>query len=482
VAAGKRKPGGVYRGPATPTQPLEDIDREVLGDDVDEESGDAPEITREQAKELGAINAEAVQSNRKRKTILSRKRDGEKGVPWNERDGTLLYGDIISLWPAAQILIAVKRISGGPGTTWYIQGRPRNGMELYEAIRKQCHGQAPDAEYQIIFKDISSHEERGRGYVIMPSTEFDDMATPATGTPREPRDAPAAPAPSMPYGAPPMGAPPGYSPPMGFAGYPPQAAPAQAAAHAGAIDPMVAVNFQQQLSQIAAQNEALRVQNEQLRQQLASGGSPRAPVPNAPPPPVVVMPQAAPAPAVAPPAKVEVPSGYALASIPGIPSPVLVPLSSIGLGGTPATAPAPAQAAAVAPAASPPATMQEQLTNAAGMMKTAFDFAKTVQGLAPAAAAAPAGAPLGAAEGSEASEEEESPTKIVKMGDMNLVTNKEDGGVRLVDTLVANAPAVMTWIDKQRKEYLDRQAAANGQPIPSSQESGGGVAPPSIPH
>jgi hypothetical protein len=452
---------------ATPSQPLDEIEREVVGDvDEDDEGGEAPSIPKSRAKEVGAVNAESVQVNRRRKTILDRKRDGEKNVPWGEKDACLLYDDIITAWLPQQILCHVTRISGGSRTSWYLQGMPRHGMELYEAVRKQCHGISSEAEYQVAFRDRSGRSERGRGTIIMPSTEFDQMAMPATGAPRDPQP-PTAPAPMA---AAPMPQQPSYGPPSGYGGPPAGGAPPQ-----GGYDPVVVMEIQRQLS-------ALQSQNEQLRQQVAMGqlnGPSRAPapVPNAPPPPFVMMPpmQAPPAtPAPAPARMPQIPPGYGLANIDGMT--VLVPLNGLGLGLAPA-APAAQQPAAAAPVPlPPPLSPVDQMQQTVGVIRGAVDAIRSVQSVLPQVAA-----PMVAATAEEgaASAEDDSPTKVVKIGDVTTVQNVIDGSIRPVDTLIANAPAILTWMDKQRTEYLARQQG--GQIAPPPPPPGGDIGAPPIP-
>jgi hypothetical protein len=434
---------------STPAQPIEEIEREIVGDLDDLPEDETPSVPRERARQVGAINAEAVQANRKRATIRDRKRDGEKNVPWGESDACMLYDDIISLWPISQLLIYVKRVSGGSQVSYCLRGQPRNGRDLYEAIRTQCHGQAPEAEYQVVVRDSHGREERGRGRVMLPSTEFDAMSAPATGIPRE------SPTPSV------------ATAPM------PQASP-MATPGGGSSDPIVIMNIQRQLSELQA---ALVAATSGRVAPPPPSPPPHHPYPNAPPPPVVMMPSPPPPPPPPPPAPMpqkvpDIPPGYALTTLNGFP--VLVPLQSLGLGSPAATAPV-AAAASSSPAplpTAPPAQPVDQFASAIGTVKSAFDFARTVQSILPAQGAAAASVGVGEPVGIAAETDDGDPTQTVKIGEMNVVKNKDDGSVRLLDTAVANAPAIFGWLEKQRAELQQRQQGQGQVAAPQPQQSG----------
>jgi hypothetical protein len=474
-----------HHGTTVPAQPIEDIDDQVLGDrgDMTDDEDDMPAVSRpaviptDQARKVGAVNAEAVQNNRRRKAVIDRKRDGEKHVAWGERDACLLYDDIISVWPPHARLTHVTRISGTT-LSWYLQAQPRNGMELYDAIRKQCHGRSPETEYQVVFRDAARREERGRGRIILPSTEMDDPAGPppvaapapqAPSTPQAPTMAPQMP--PMMMGGPVGGAGPyyPYQPPPPPPPPPPQPAPAPMSPPMGSGDPVVIMQLQKQLSDIQGQLAALN-----------SRPQPAPPPPPPPMPPIIMreplphapMPMAQPTPPAPPPVKApEVPPGYALTTMNGLA--VLVPLSSlfptapaapqgVGVGPAPPAAPAVSPAAAAAAAVAPPPLQSpvEQFSAAIGMVRGVVEAAQSINAITGGGAA-----PITASESEEKQEEEL--TKVVKMGDMHLVQNKEDGSLRLVDTAVANMPKIMGWLDKQRNDYIARQdAIARGQPPP----------------
>ena len=511
-----KKPQG-ERLASVPSQPTNEIDEEILGsiahlddqgsggenDGDEDDTPNAPMPTRpvipaSQAKKVGAVNAEAVQQNRRRRGVIEKKRDGEKSVPWGESDACLLYDDIISLWPPASLLSHVTRITGSR-TSWYLRAQPRNGMELHEAIKTQCHGRSPETEYQVVFRDSAGREERGRGRITLPSTEYDTtgpglgLGQPHGQQPpmmQQPMQAPPqAPPPQEPPPPPPQQR---YAQPMRDPDYPPprrrwpadeedlyprppaaQAPPPQQQS----ADPVVVMNLQQQLSDIKNHLRGLdRAASDPVAQQLASiqAQLDKMQTQDRAPAPAVAAPVPVATPAPAPPAAVkapEVPPGYALTMMNGMA--VLVPLSSLGLAGPPAAAPAPpvaaAPAAPVAPPAPPPTPM-EQFTSAVATVRGAVEAAQAIQNILPQAlpAAQAASAPIETPDA-----EEPSPTKTVKYGDVNVIQNTDDGSLRLVDTAIANAPAILSWVDKQRTEMLARQEAARtGQALPAAPQQG----------
>jgi len=133
--------------------------------------------------------------------------------------------------------------------------------------------------------------------------------------------------------------------------------------------------------------------------------------------------------------------------------------------GNPAAAPPPPPPAPPPP----PPTAAEQFAQAIGLMRAAADAATSIQRIMPGLTGASA-APVAAAPAAP-EPEEEGPTKIVKLGDINAVQNTADGSLRLVDTALANSDKIMSWIDKQKKDYQDamlrQQALAQGLPMPA---------------
>ena len=541
---------------AVPSQPTGDIDEEILGaihtldetgsnDDEDEPRPNAPPptIPVSQAKRVGAVNAEAVASNRRRKQVLQRKLAGEKNVPWGEQDACLLYDDIIVVWPPQHLLVHVTRIAGGSRTSEYLRSQPRNGMELHDAIKQQIHGRAPEAEYQIVFRDRAGKEERGRGSVLMPSTES-DVIMPPMPIPQPPPAAPAAPAAAQPLPPPPQPPPPQYPqppsmsyqreepphwgpPPPRWGRPPPEDLPPrivppvqQQQPMQQNPDPVVVMNLQRQLSDIQAQLQGLgRVANNPMQQQLTdiqarldalshppANTPPPAPpapppnnpmqqqltdiqarldaltrVPNLPPPAPAAPPPPPPVPVKMP----EVPPGYAMTMINGMPC--FVPLRDLSPAlGAPPAAPAPAPVAQApvplqplqplppATAAPQPMSPADHFAQTIGMVRSAVEAAQSIRNILPDQAPAPVAAVPETPEPAD-----ESPTKVVKIGDVNTIQNVADGSIRPVDTLIANLPGIVSWVDKQRNEILARQAAAQGQPVAPS--GGSSIGAPTIP-
>lgn len=499
------------------SQPTSEIDSEILGsiaaldngsdnDDGDDGATERPRIPVSKAKEAGGLNAEAVQSNRRRKGVIEKKLAGELFVPWGEQDACLLYDDIITVYPPHSILLHVTRISGGSKKSEYLRAQPRNGMELYEALRTQIHKHSAEAEYQVVFRSAAGREDRGRGTILLPSAEFDDDLPQRGASPQ------AAPAP-VPQ-QPPPGYPPPYPPPQGYLQppqmqYPPQhepppqrwgrvydppppqaPPPQQPQAPVASADPVVVMQLQKQLSEISSQLQGLgRAQSSPMAQQLADIQSqldrmshrPNAPPPvqvvHAPPPPQPVYappPQPPPAPPPVPMKMPEVPPGYALTTINGMPC--FVPLRELQGLGAPPPAAAPVAAAPPPPPPPPPVPQLspvEQFQATIGVVKGAVDAVRTLQNILPTATA-PAAAAV--AEAPEAATDD-SPTKNVKIGDVHTVQNVSDGSIRPVDTFIANLPSILGWAERQRNEILARNdalarqqqaaaAAASGQPLP----------------
>ena len=299
------------------SQPVDEIESEIMGSIAHLDNGDDSEndqddpanappasIPASKAKEVGALNAPAVQSNRRRKAVIDRKREGEKNVPWGEHDACLLYDDIVSIFPPSTVIAHVTRVTGSR-TSWYLQAQPRNGMELHETIKTTIHGVSPECEYQVIFRDRIGRQERGRGSIVMPSTEFDVPAPPSPQAP--PQAAPpavAAPLPPPPPPPPPQypqQGPPQY-PQQGYPqqGYPPQqfapqphgppyepppmqrprwaderpppreSAPPPVVQQQPNADPVVVMQLQKQLSDIQAQLQGIGARSrDPMAQQLA---------------------------------------------------------------------------------------------------------------------------------------------------------------------------------------------------------------------
>lgn len=428
---------------------------EMGGEDIE---GERVEVDEEKIKEAGAMNAEAVQSNRRRKSIQDKKRGGVAGVAWNEQRAPLLYDDILGLYPANTLLIFVERLTGTPAT-WYLYGQPKGGGDLYNAVRQQCHGRREETEYRVVFRDAHKRFDRGIGRLVIPNT-LDDSSLSVS-----PQNAPlpgGTPPGSTVYGTPSQGAPsqgnyqqpaylhgqqdPRYAPPPQYGPQPqPQPQyqqpqyPQQPQQDNGPL-----MEIQRQIAELNGRMMAI------LSQPAA-----QQPAPALPPQINMTMPPSVaplPAPASAQP-QVQPPAG--MFHIPGF---GFVPTARLfeALSGAPGVAPALQVAAAAAPQAiaRPAPSASEQFRDAIGLIKTAVDAASTMQSILPQPA------PL--IPTVQEKEEDESQTKIMQLGDIKAVVNKADGNVRLVDTALANSDKIMSWIDKTRTQMQANAMQAQG--------------------
>lgn len=116
--------------------------------------------------ELGAVDAESVQDNRRLADTLHKRRRGEKGV-WDTNDVLVKYDQIVKLWPANTINILVRRLTGIP-VQHVITSRPASGTVLFNKL-KDLHGEHEEAEYEIKFADVHSRQFRGMGRIGLPS-------------------------------------------------------------------------------------------------------------------------------------------------------------------------------------------------------------------------------------------------------------------------------------------------------------------------
>jgi hypothetical protein len=463
---------------------------EELADEV-EQDGETRTVTDEETiKKEGALNAEAVQSNRRRQRVLDKKRGGAGMVPWNESRAPLLYDDIIAHYPANTLMIFVERLSGTPAS-WYLWGQPKSGVELYQSILKQCHGRREETEYRVVFRDAQKRFDRGIGRLTIPST-LDDPSMPATPQGLAMQQG----IPPQNYGQqpPPQQQPPPpqqqqQAAPQYAQGYPPPQQQQQFVGHSPQ-ETQVLMDIQRQLGELSGRVNSVLNQPQQPQQPQ------QQPAPHPPPMPAYLHPRfrdhgyhgvVPPGPAMQPqqpqpqqpqaqaaqPVLVP-PPGYVIVLSPNGQQ-MLVPAGQVGIGGNPQQQP---QAVAAPQPPARPLTPAEMFRDSIGMMSVAIDAAKTMQSLLPNAggAAAPAAAAV--------DEEEETPVKTIKMGDMNVVVNKKDGSARLIETALANGDKIMDWVDKQRKTIQQAQQGQMSMPqMPQQQPQqqaapqGGGMMP-----
>ena len=79
------------------------------------------------------------------------------------------YDQMLILYPADTLYISVKRVSGESAAQQGIASVPRNGAELFNAL-KIVHGRREEAVYSVVFLDAKSKEYRGKGQITMPDT------------------------------------------------------------------------------------------------------------------------------------------------------------------------------------------------------------------------------------------------------------------------------------------------------------------------
>lgn len=419
-------------------------------------------------------------------------------IPAAAVDGNPLfaYEETLKVHPGAANAIAVERRTGAPAL-WMITDRPRTAGELYAAI-KRVHGRSPETTYEVTFRDAAG--SGSHVLVSMPST-MDEPAPPAAYP--QPY-APAAPyAPPAPYAQP----------------YPAPAAPI----HPGApFDASALLALQKQIFDMVqamqAQRQAaapvasaapaappvpgldvgalLAVQKQVFDMvQTVQGAAPQqpaSPAPVAPPQPqdptatllamqrqvfdmVQALQRGQPAPAQPAPAAAPADPTSAMLAMQKQVFDMVMQLTRAAQPPQPAPpryggpyrspyrpphdpsdpyAPAP-------PYYRPPARPQtafEQLRDAAGVFRDLRRVEREFGFGAPAA---------------EEGEEDDSPVRVIDMGPAKGVINREDGSLRVTETVMANLPDALKWFGEQAaavrkarddRAERDRRAAAPSLP------------------
>ena len=105
-----------------PSTPAETIRREL---DVDDNDGTADEAS---VRNEGAINAAAVDANRRQKAAVGLKRAGTPRVSFGDDNACNVYDATILIWAPATLQILVERL-GASKTSYYVTSEPRNGQE-----------------------------------------------------------------------------------------------------------------------------------------------------------------------------------------------------------------------------------------------------------------------------------------------------------------------------------------------------------------
>lgn len=415
--ASRRNRVGVTAAQPIP-EALDEVTAEALAGEIQEDP-DNPVVSEGKAKALGSLSPESVSEQRRIAEVIEKKRSGQKNVGWGIADACLLYDAVTQVWPPSTMSIHVTLLA--TKQTFYVYSRPRDGQELYEALLKEHNKvQRPDCEYQVAFQDRATKYPRGQGRITLSANENDVQVPPVqTQSPQG-------------YGMPGQGM--GYIPPQ----YPPQPPPPPSPQQG--VDPYIFNMLQKQLSDMAAQLSAL-----QRRDDAPLAPPPPAYVPPPPPPP--------PTPSQSVPQMPDVPPGYALTTLGGMP--VLVPLSQLGLGGGGAPPVAQVPSAPVAPAA----TTLDQFTSTIATVRSVLNATKTIQDLLPSTQAPIAEAlePPAAVEMSD--------VKTEKLGDVSVIKDAKDGSIRPWETMIANGPAIMNWVERQRQLAAQAQAGQGaGQP------------------
>jgi hypothetical protein len=414
-----RKPGKPREVPTLDVESEDEITREVAPRVAADGS-----IDTEEAESLGALNAETVRYNRIAQEAVRQKKSGARRVPWGESNAARLYDNVLQIHHPSGLHIQVDRLSGSPAS-WFLTGQPRSGKELYEAIKRECHGIQAEADYKIAFIDATSRLARGIGRLTIPST-LQENAVPQPGM--TPASAYYGYTPGA-FHVPPQGQPP---PPPGWSPHAPPPPPADLA---------TALGLQRQLSDLGAALNAMIAKQQ-----------------GAPAPPIA---QAAPPGPVAPP-----PAG----------STFFVP----GYGWCTTAPQGQAQQA-------PPQSATSSLKQSLGQVRELVEMTDQARGLLPQPTA---GATIAAAD--------EGPTKLIDLGKFKIMQNLEDGSMRPVETMIANAPEILGWIEGQSKVWMEhaekqraheqriidasnRQAVAAQQPAQQQQTQQQAPPPPAAP-
>jgi hypothetical protein len=461
-----------------------------------DENGD-PSITIEKARELGALDADTVRNNRRINDMVGKRRANQR-VNFNVDDPIQMFDGLLQTWPTNTMDVKCVRLTGS-SITKMITSRPRNGVELYEAIKTQVHGQSEEAEYQIQFIDTTSKQWRGKAKITMPDTR--------------PPGQQGQPPMTQPYYPPGYQPPPGYPPPPWYAPQPPpqqqpQAAPAQqqpvvVQAPQGMDMGAMLSAFQQMSELLRSWQPAPPPQQPQQQPQAAPYPyMPPPPPPSADPtqmmawmqqmadivrsmqPPQQRGPQTYPAqPASTLPTRVppmQPPPGTVWAWIQDI-GWVTQPIQGAGPGPgyRPPYYPRGDQGG-VPPAYGPPRVPQssplDSFRDALGVVRSAYDMVDEFEGLRPARGDATPEATT--------AEDDDSPLKIIDTGKGKIVVNKTDGSLRGWETGLANLPELFKWggeqVDKvvRARNERERERAQPKVLPPGYVEVGPGYQPP----
>jgi len=471
----------------TPAQEDEaDVLAEV-GAERDEDTGELV-ASEDAVRAIGAVDAESVRENRRLDAIVDKKRSNQSKVSFNTGDLLTTYETLLRYWPANTLDIHVRRLTGTP-VQQVIISRPRSAAELYDAL-KIIHGQHGEADYEVKILDTNSKQFRGNGKITLPDTR------PQQG---QPMSYPYPPGYPPQYPLPGYPAQPGYSPPQPQPAYPPAAATAPSPQ-----PPQVPVVVQAP----AGPDMGTMFEWFQRMQQIVQSMQPPPQAPPPPPPPPPMPPPGADMPTMmewfqrmltlaqsmqpqqvtqgAPPTPPAVPSFVpGMMGAPPIPAPqgtvwtplgfvpidrlasLFVPNMGPGSGarmgpqrqyypqGDPGQAPPP-----------PPRYSSEQpprQQTAAEHLKESLTLVRTA-----VATAKEFGSILGTDEEREApepvaTEEDDSPIKILDTGNGKIAYSKADGTMRWGESAAANLGSFLKWLGEQREAIQKSQNRAPEQ-------------------
>jgi hypothetical protein len=511
---------------ASGNTPAQEDESDIL-DESDAEVGENGEliVTEEKARELGAVDAASVRDNRRNESIVNKKRGNVQGVNFNVDDVLVKYEMILRIWPPNTLSITVRRLTGSPVQN-VITSQPRSGAELYEAL-KVAHGQNQEAEYEVCFIDANRKNYVGKGRITMPDTRG-----PQQGQPMNPYF-------SHPPGYPPSPAPaPGYAPPASpYPTVPVSTAPSSPAFQSPQQASPVVVQQPDMNAMLGTMQQMFEmVQRMQAQQQPAPTPHPQpqfvAPQPSSPLPPPPATPDMgsmlvwmqqmfemvqrmqppAPHPGGGSAPQPATQTANPMLAMMGMP-PVTPPPGHIfvpGWGFVPVDALMRAMSGGASmgpprpqyrpqypqhggehappgyfppsrerepPPSPPPRSPVDQLREAATVIRSALDTVNEINTVLPGMTqSAPAPEPI-----EVASSEEDSPVRIIDTGQGKILVNKNDGGLRAVETLWANADKLLGWAGKQMDEFrkMQQQHPAPVQQLPPGYvEVGPGYVPP----
>ncbi len=149
-----------------PLDDEEDILEEV-GAETDENGETVADI--EAVQKIGALDAESVRENRQRRKIAMEKKSKGK-VSFGTSDPIDKYQTLmLSGYAPNQVDIWLQRLSGGPSIKESVTSQPRNGRELFEAV-KAVHAAngGREAQWELRFRDAGSQQALGQGRVTLP--------------------------------------------------------------------------------------------------------------------------------------------------------------------------------------------------------------------------------------------------------------------------------------------------------------------------